>query len=131
LTNSERISPFSWGDILRFLHAIFWGVDKNGIVVDQFEPFIYDEYDKPCSVFYTYVDSDVSISGYIEDEFEKIEYDQSQNEVRYLMKKITTFSIEWKKGWNVWSISNDESKSRTDFLITESWSSIHEIDLRW
>ena len=108
----------------------FWGVNKEGNWVTYFYPFIIDEDGYAKSAFYTYVDSDVTISGYSETEVAIARYDKDKEEnIWYLYKKTTTYSIEWKKGWNVWYLSSITSSSER--TVTEKWSTISVSQLKW
>jgi hypothetical protein len=111
-------------------NANFWGLDKEGNLITRFYPFEIDEDGNAKSVVYTYADSDVSIFGYIEGETAITEYDEDKNmDIWYLWKKNTTYSVEWKRGWNVWCFSSFQSASgRT---ITEKWSTTPGSRLKW
>jgi len=72
----------------------------------------------------------VNISGYVENEIAITEFDEERYaNVWYLWKKHTTYSIKWKKGWNVWYSS--ASISRTDRTIKEKWTNISGGELEW
>ena len=111
-------------------NANFWGVDNDGNLVTHFFPFKIDNDGNAISAFFTYVDSDVTISGYGETEVAITEYEEADNAyVWYVWKKTTTYSIEWKEGWNVWCLSSFQSvQERT---ITEKWTSIPSSILKW
>ena len=115
---------------VKLTNASFWGIDKNGNVVTHFYFFKIDEDANAKRAFYTYVDADVSISGHIKGEVAICEQDEDTNaDIFYVWKKNTTYSIKWKKGWNVWCLSG--SKSRTERIITEQWSTPPVSELKW
>ena len=108
----------------------FWGVDKDGNVVAQFYPLKMDEKSKVQDVFYTYVNSDITISGYAERNIIVDEYDEEINaNILHEWKKYTTYSIEWKKGWNIWCLSS--STSVQEETITENWTAIFFQQVVW
>ena len=110
--------------------AFFWGIDKNSNTVTHFYPFKIDENGNAQRVFFTFVASDITISGY--NEIEAVIAEDSEYEFAhylYLWQKTTTFSINWKKGWNVWCLSSFQSKEER--TITEHWSTITANELKW
>lgn len=108
----------------------FWGVDKDGNVVTHFYPFIIDGDGYARKVIYTYADSDVTISGYADGEVAFCEYEADINaNVWYIWKKTTTYSIEWKKGWNVWSFLS--YKSVPERKMNEEWLTDPDSRLKW
>ena len=108
--------------------AYFGGIDKAGNVVTWFYPFKIDEDGNADEAFYSYVDSDVTISGY--DETEAVQ-DFTVNEIRYLalIKTSTIYSVGLKKGWNVWCLSS--IRCEQDFTITNMWSTTPNSVLKW
>jgi len=121
----------------KIFHAKFLGFDKNGNVVTRFYPIEVDSVGYSQDVYYTYVDSDVSISGYTERELSPItytEYDNARYKNMHVMwamfnKVTTTYSVEWKKGWNVWSFSR--FSSFPGITATENWSTELNNTLVW
>ena len=117
--------------------ANFSGVDKDANVIARFSPSEIYKFDNTKSIFYTYVDSDVTISGYIEregivsDEYFTKYIEDRGIQIQYVWwKKInTTYSVEWKKGWNVWSLSRFYDISEQ--TVTEKWSSAPVSRLKW
>ena len=122
----------------RILNAVFLGIDRNGNAVTQFFPFEIDRDGNRQYVFFSYVNSDVTIFDYsirkncffpflVDSEFfpvfpHPIELD----------KIITTYSIEWEKGWNVWRISRLFELSEEKWVGTERWSTTPSPDkLKW
>ena len=105
----------------------FTGVDKDGTIVAFFQPYAIDEKSNVKDFFYTYVDSDVTISGYSEGTFTVIATEDYTRP--YLWKNTTTYSIVWKKGWNVWWISRAwDTLNATE---TEEYSSSPIKELKW
>jgi len=117
-------------------NANFWGIDKDGNVVTTFYPFKIDEGDYAKRVFFTYVDSGVTISGYFETGYFESGIDSTEHEnstnisTWYLWEKTTNYSIEWKKGWNVWCCSSVKSVP-PERTITEDWFTISSSILKW
>jgi hypothetical protein len=122
---------------VKVYHAVFLGVDINGKVVDRFYPIEIDKNGWGQDVFFTYVDSDVTISGYTERRNDVLlftEYDEARfvgMDIHPMSfgKITTTYSIKWKIGWNVWSFSRfyPSMKNKT----TEKWSSTPASKLKW
>jgi len=113
----------------------FWGVDKDGNVVTRFFPLEIDKDGNVHDVFYTYVDSDVTISGYIEREgvITFTEHDEARFigiDIGFIwLRKINMiYSVKWKKGWNVWSFSRFNN---TKGEPTEKWSPTNVIEQKW
>jgi len=105
------------------VNAEFWGVDENGHWIAPFSLVkIEDEYNFTRAVF-TYVDSDVTIFG---NNTERNDFGNPSFEIHNI------YSIEWKKGWNVWyftksrTITNDGTP-----ILTRQWSSIPVNGLKW
>lgn len=108
----------------------FWGVDKDGNWVTHFYPFEIDKDGDAKSAFYTFVDADVTISGYTESNTVIGEYDEEINAtILHEWKTTTNYSVKWKKGWNVWSLS--KSESAPERTITEKWSNVSIDELKW
>ena len=116
---------------IKLTNVEFWGVDKDGNVVTHFYPFKIDEGGNAESAFLTYVDSDVTISGYNVGGVAFTEFDEERNaDIWYSWQKTTTYSINWKKGWNIWCRSNFKYDS-TERTIKEEWSTIPASGLKW
>jgi len=100
--------------------AHFVGVDKDGIVVSNFNLFEIDKDGNPIitqnrdNICLRYVDSYVTVSGYTEHTY------GSFNVTHF-------FSIEWKKGWNVVWISESVSEGK----LIHKWSTIPISRLIW
>ena len=118
-------------------NAQFLGVDKDGNAVTRIFPFEIDKDGNEKSVFYTYVDSDVIISGYtkrgegtaIDTEFHNELFrviNLLPHPIRF-NKIITNYSIGWKKGWNIWTFS----RFSIDGTLTEEWSATTISKLKW
>ena len=103
------------------------GVDKYGNAVASFKPFEIDEGGNVKDVYYTYVDSDVTISGYSESVF-TVMPDEGYTGP-YEWKMTTTYSIEWKKGWNVWWTSS--SWYALEATVTRKYSTNSSSELNW
>jgi hypothetical protein len=114
----------------------FAGVDKNDNVVSYFFPFKIDKDGNARGAFYTYVDSNLTIFGYTEREgVIYTEYDielfRGTDIMRVWWNKITTtYSVEWKAGWNVWGLSRVYPSGGIG-IVTEEWSSTPFSELRW
>ena len=122
---------------VKVFHARFFGVDKDDNMVTRFYPLKIDKNGYAQDAFLTYVDSDVTISGYTEREgtFTYTEYDNARFEMLHIQhiwwKKITTtYSIKWKKGWNVWFFSRS-GNTQTPSTATEKWASTPVSKLKW
>jgi len=100
----------------------FAGVDKDGWEVVHFLTFIKDK-DDTHSAHFTYVDSDVTISGYTKREF--------QITSNWFERSTMTCSISWKKGWNVWYLSSYESTTDNMLIMENQWSTTPIRKLRW
>jgi len=116
--------------------ANFVGVDKDGNEVTYFFPFEIDKDGNARGAFYTYVDSDVTISGYTEREgIVYTEYDEELFRGMILMriwwpKITTTYSVNWKVGWNIWELSRIYPAGGIG-TVTEEWSSTPFNELKW
>ena len=100
--------------------AHFWGMDKDGEVVCTFDMFEIDENGNTITTYnhdlcYRYVDSDVTISGYAVHTY-------GIHSVHY------TFSIEWKKGWNVLWRKSGVAESG---LPEVRWTTIPTSRVKW
>ena len=100
----------------------FVGIDKDGEEVAFFYLFMEDK-NSFHEANFTYVDSDVTISGYTKREF--------QVSPNWSERNTTTYSVSWKEGWNVWYFS--EYQLATDSMsITEyQWSTTPIRGLKW
>ena len=106
---------------VKYIAPFFVGFDKDGNYVTEFflAKITKDGY---THATYIYVDSDAVLSGYAEYAAYLFEKDKNGNciyslENRHLWKTNTTFSMEWKKGWNIQYDS--KSISKTKRTITE------------
>jgi len=117
-------------------NVAFFGVDKDDNVVTRFYPIEIDNDGYGQDVYCTYVDSDVTISGYTKrknDTFAWTEYDNARysGDVMFVsFDKITTnYSIKWEKGWNVWTFSRfGDTKTNT---ATEKWAPATISRIKW
>jgi hypothetical protein len=98
-------------------HAEFMGIHKDGYWGDIFYPVKIIDEDNYTRAIFTYVDSDVTISGFTST---RNDFGNPPFEIH------RTYSVEWKKGWNVWYFS----KSRT-ITGDGQWSSIPVDGLKW
>ena len=120
---------------IKIWNTQFRGVDKNGNLVTHFYPFEIEADGNIKGFFYTYADSDVTISGYTEREGAIItEYDVELFRDIIIMRvwwdKITTsYSVKWKKGWNIWGLSR--FYNIPERIVTEKWSSTPTNKLNW
>lgn len=109
---------------VKIVDAQFSGVDKDGNKSGIFSLDNADG-DWPANDFstkaiFTYVDSDVNISGK--------GYIKSSG---FIVERTTTYSIKWKKGWNVWYRSVSYKTNSDSMIITEQWSSTPVSGLKW
>ena len=107
----------------------FWGFDKDGNLVTIFYPTKIVE---GCNIeaVFTYVDSDVNITGYKESDTYITERNRDINaDIWYLWKHKTIYSINWKKGLNIWYLSSHYSLTKR--TLTEQWSSAPIGGLEW
>ena len=118
----------------------FVGVDKDGKAVTRFYPIEINEDGNGQDAYYTYVDSDVAISGYTEREgsiFAYSEYDNArytgmQIQPALFAKITTTYSVKWEKGWNVWSFLRFvDSYIPGNITATEKWVPTCSSRLKW
>ena len=106
--------------------GVFVGFDKNGYITCRFicarkNTIILDE---NTTAVFTYADSDVTISGY---DSSKTVYPDGDS-----YQRTTTYSIEWKKGWNVWYRSCYTTESKGTRVTTEEWLTTPKIrGLNW
>lgn len=108
--------------------AHFYGVDKDGNFVTSFYPLKINESGAADEAFFSYVNSNVTISGHYETEAVQ---DFEVNGIMYiaLVKTSTTYSVDLKKGWNVWWLSN--IRCEQDFTITNKWSTAPVDKQKW
>ncbi|MCL2436254.1 MAG: hypothetical protein FWD09_09005 [Lentimicrobiaceae bacterium] len=109
--------------------AYFAGVDKDGNVVATFSPVRLDkDGNNVDEAFFTFVDSDVTISGYAKEEG----HAHPAYEGAPSWFEITTnYSVEWEKGWNVWFFSRHHAVSGHTLITTEQWSITPVSGLKW
>ena len=108
-------------------YAYFFGFDKDGNAVNYFYPAEIDKDGNVQDAFFTYADSEVTISGSAErrkDSFISTQHDWVRNQGCILMfiqwNKINTiYSLKWEEGWNVWSLYRFAVSGST---ATEKWS---------
>ena len=118
---------------VKIWNAQFWGLDQDGNVVTRFFPFELDKDGIAKAVFYTYSDSYVTISGHTEragdmiTEFHNEKFIHSDPHPIWFDKITTNYSVNWKRGWNVWSYSRFVNTS----VATEKWSSTPFIEVKW
>jgi len=79
--------------------------------------------------FYIYADSDATFYGSTTSGAYLTEKDNNGHCSLYLWKINTTFSVSWKKGWNIWYLSSSYSKAER--IITKQWSSTPVCGLKW
>ena len=118
--------------------ADFRGYNKDGKQVARF--FAYDNAYPTWDGIpqFTYVDSDVTISGYVEEQVLApecgVDYmrvdGQVVDPILYEWKKTTTFSIEWKKGWNIWRFSGSISRPSIG-IMKEEWATTPKNRIIW
>ena len=106
----------------------FLGFNKDGYRVTGLTHAGKTE-DGYVEAFYTYVDSDATIFGDYAKLRNVLEKDDNGDCIPCLWEINTTFSVELKKGWNIWYLSS--SVSRTERTIKERWSTIPVRGLKW
>jgi len=112
---------------VKIVDAQFFGEDKDGFFSGI---FCLDDTngnwltnDNSTKAVFTYVDSDVTISGNV--------FSKDITSDGFVYERTETYSINWKKGWNVWYRSKyDETKGNTS-IFKEKWSSAPSIGLKW
>ena len=113
--NGRRIMPptvtVSNPEVKMLTVSWFYGVDIDGYAFVNLWPRVIDENDIGKNVFhyaasarFVYVDSDLTISGYSESMFDVIPAEGYKGPHQWTQK--TTYSIDCKKGWNVWWTSS-------------------------
>jgi len=100
----------------------FVGVDKYG---EEVATFSFMKIDDGSHAIFTYVDSDVTISGYRITEF------QAQPNWPWSSRDITTYSVNWKKGWNVWYFSYIQSVTDSISIREIHWSTSPISGQKW
>ena len=110
--------------------AHFWGVDKDGNLVTQFYPFKIDEDGSVNEVFYSFIDSDVTISGSNEKEvIMSMRDSEKKTDILGKTKVTDIYSVKLKKGWNVWWFSGYSSVSER--IIINKWSTAPFSNMKW
>jgi hypothetical protein len=112
---------------VRVVDAYFVGVDKKGNAVAIFSPVKIAENDN-TKAFYTYADSDITISGYTKSEGHAI---PEHEDAPSWFEETTNYSVEWKKGWNVWSFSSNYTITGYTLIITKQWTTASVSGLKW
>ena len=109
----------------RTVIANFEGMNKHGHPVANFFPIKTDQNGDLIwngSVHFTYVDSDVTISGYKKQLLIGNISPQSGN---VPFERTTYYSIEWKRGWNLWGWTRETftELEHGEYKVVERWSS--------
>jgi len=112
---------------VRVGNIYFVGVDKRGNAVATFSPVKEDE-DGYTETIFTYVDSDVTIFGYTYGEGHT---HPANEDAPSWFEITTTYSVEWKKGWNVWCFSRHHTRVDYTVITTEQWSTTPVSGLKW
>ena len=115
---------------LNFLSAYFWGYDKDGNYIARFSPYDREYPHWDGIPYFTYIDSDLTISGYIEEDVLAPIWNVIDSHILYNWKKTTTYSIEWNKGWNFWRFSGTQSLLELG-IMTEEWSTTPKDRVKW
>ena len=99
----------------------FHGVDKNdhGNVYFSLRKHVANS---SIQAVFTFVDSDVTISGH---------YRPRYNQQDYPYEKYEIYSLQWKKGWNVWYLSQFYTNIGGTQVMIEEWTSIPLSGLKW
>jgi len=113
---------------VRVADARFVGIDIDGNMIATFSPFKLDE-NGDTEALFTYVGSGVTISGYTK---RGVHVNPSEGSPAWA-DIITTYSIKWKKGWNIWHLSRSSTIDNDRFIIisTTQWSSSPVSGLKW
>jgi hypothetical protein len=117
---------------VRIVDARFVGIDKNGNAIVTFWP-TRSERDRhgqtSVRAFFTYVDSDVTLSGY------RIlgAHVQSMPGFPAWLEETITYSVKWENGWNVWYRSTHSmvDNDRGMFVASIQWSTTPVYGLKW
>ena len=114
---------------VKLTNAKFWGVDKDGNMVTRFAPFKVTNYGF-TEAFFTYVDSDVTVSGKVHEfaTFTVPEENYGYSPVYHDL--FQTYSVEWKRGWNIWFYSAS-LKIGTRYVWTPELSVYLDIGPSW
>lgn len=129
-------------DNIKIADACFVGIDKYGYEVAKFSPIRIDvnyyfteneigdglKY-ADTEAFYTFVDSDVIISGYTAGQGNYLLPEGSLSPGSFI--QITNYSIKWKKGWNTWFFSKSHTREGGTMIETEQWSTTPIDGLKW
>jgi len=108
--------------------AYFVGYDKDGNVVAVFSPANIDKNGNTQTATFTYVNSDVSISGYSKAGGHAMPiYPDGPS----AFETTTNYSVKWKKGWNVWSLSRTHTVEGYTAITTEQWTTTPVSELKW
>jgi len=113
---------------VRIVDARFVGIDKDGRVAATFFLAGANTGWGGVDAFFTYVDSDVTISGNIRQEGHTI---PASPDSPTWFEEITNYSIKWENGWNVWYRSRSSTVTGYILLITNQWATIPISGLKW
>ena len=128
-----RLSTFSYRESLtattisnknvKTVSTELCGFDKNGYLVATFSLGKKKDEDNYTKVIFTYVDSDITVLG---NNIERNNLGNPPFEIHNI------YSIEWKKGWNVWYFSTSQTVAGDGTpIITWQWSSTSINGLKW
>jgi hypothetical protein len=115
---------------VKILDVYFAGIDKNGSVIATFSPVKTNE-DGSTEAIFTYVDSDVTISGSTQGWGWQILAPDAPDDTPDEFRKTTTYLVELKKGWNVWFFSRSETITDRIAIIRDQWSTTPISGLKW
>ena len=107
--------------------SMFCGVNKEGNEVISFMPTAIEKDGTVKNIFFTYVDADVIISGYVVNVATVIPLPNYKGPDELTITAI--FSIEWKKGWNIWWFS--DTKPTKEGAVTRKYSTNPISKLKW
>jgi len=121
---------------VKVVNADFLAFDKDG---NQVTYFFLSEIDEngnlsPSGItYFTYVESDVTISGYREREVLGYPCGDihwiDEPIASVLWKETYVYSTEWTKGWNVWRLTG--GANCLEETRKEEWTTISMSKLRW
>jgi len=116
---------------VKVVNVHFVGVDKDDNAVTVFVLLEIDEADEMNfdEAIFTYVDSDVTISGYTMIEGPANPRPGHGNHNWFT--QTLTYSIEWEKGWNIWYSSRYRSTIDYTSTTTMQRSSTPVSGLKW
>ena len=112
---------------VRIVDAHFVGIDKDGNIIAVFSLSNRNGGYAGTEVLFTYVDSDVTISGHTRREGHVMSVPGGPT----WFEEITNYSINWEKGWNVWYYLKSSTVTDRIWIRTNQWSTTPISGLKW